>query len=246
MSEKEVLIKKIRYVLKTEVSSSKYLEKLEVDDLILLNDQIQDALFNDQSEQWKRIAKVVKFFPNYMNAKVSEQVIGAQITANICYHIDSSDLIGVSKHLSIPFMAEVTEHIIPSKSERIVNEMPLPIIKKVVSYLMKKKQHIVVASFIEVVQRKRLVELVDAISSEDDLVLCAQYIRNIELLKDVFSGLSRERQVKMMRAALKLGQEMTIRNLFQNMSTSQLADLRQFLEKSHPSDLNIWKETLEH
>lgn len=245
MNEKDALIHKIRYVLKVESSSSTYLEKLDVDELSALNDQIQDALFSDQSEHWKRVAKVTKFVPNFMSAKICEQVIGPQVTSYVCYHIDAKDLVGVSKYLSTPFMAELTQHLIPSKSDRIVNEMPLSIIKEVVKYLMKKQQHFVVVSFIEVVQRKRLMDLLDAIHSEEDLVLCAQYIRNVELLKDVFLGIPREREVKMMRAARKLGQESVITDLYKSMSVSQLVDLGQYLQKSHPGDFEIWKGTLE-
>lgn len=245
MSEKEALINKIRYVLKVDVISSTYLEKLDAEELSTLNDQIQDALFSDQSEHWKRVAKVTKFVPNFMSAKICEQVIGPQVTSYVCYHIDAKDLVGVSKHLSIPFMAEVTQHLIPSKSDRVVNEMPLPIIKEVVKYLMKKQQHFVVASFIEVIHRKRLMDLIDSIHSEEDLVLCAQFIRNIELLKDVFLGISRDRQVKMMRAAKKLGQEMIVMHLYKSMNISQLVDLGQYLQKSHPSDFEIWKGALE-
>lgn len=245
MSEKEVLVNKIRYVLKTDASSSAYLEKLEVNELSALNDQIQDALFSDQSEHWKRVAKVTKFVPNFMSAKICEQVIGPQVTSYVCYHIDAKDLAGVSKYLSTPFMAEVTQHLIPSKSDRVVNEMPLSTIKEVVKYLMRKQQHFVVASFIEVIHRKRLMELVDSIHSEEDLVLCAQYIRNVELLKDVFLGISRERQVKMMRAAIKLGQESVITDLYKIMSTSQLVELRQYLERNHSADFAIWKGALE-
>lgn len=245
MNEKEALINKIRYVLKADATSSVYLEKLEVDELSVLNDQIQDALFSDQSEHWKRVAKVTKYVPNFMSAKICEQVIGPQVTSYVCYHIDAKDLAGVSKYLSTPFMGEVTQHLIPSKSDRVVNEMPLSIIKEVVRYLMKKQQHFVVASFIEVIQRKRLLDLLDSIHSEEDLVLCAQFIRNVELLKDVFLGISRERQVKMMRASLKLGQEMIITHLYQSMSMSQLVDLGQYLEKHHPADFDIWKGALE-
>lgn len=234
VSEKSILIKKIRHILKSDTASSAFLEKLETEDLSTLNDQIQDALFSDQSEHWKRVAKVVKFFPNYMNAKVSEQVLGAYITANVCYHIETKDLIGISKHLSIPFLAEVTENIIPAKSHRVVNEMPVPVIQKVIEYLMKKEQHFVVASFIEVVERKRLMQLIDSIPQESDLLKSSEFIRNPELLKDIFLSFSVSRQTKMLQTAVKIKKEGVIIKTLQQMGERDRNNIINIFLKTNP------------
>lgn len=218
LSEKSVLIQKIIRILKVKPESYSFLEKLNTEELSELNDGIQDALFSDQSEHWKRVAKVVKFFPNYMNAKVSEQVLGAYITANVCYHIETKDLVGISKYLSIPFLAEVTENIIPAKSHRVVNEMPVSTIQNVIEYLMRKEQHFVVASFIEVVERKRLMQLIDSIPKESDLLKSSEFIRNAELLKDIFLNFSPSRQTKMLQTAVQIKKEGVIIKTLQQMN----------------------------
>lgn len=234
VSEKSILIQKIIRILKSNSTDYTFLNKLELEDLNHINDDIQDALFNDQSEHWKKLAKVVKFFPNYMNAKISEQAIGAYITANVCYHIETKDLAGISKYLSIPFLAEVTEIIIPSKSSRIVNEMPISIMQKIIHYLLEHNQHFVVASFIEVVYRKRLLELVESIPKESDLIKCSEYIRNSEILKDIFLNFSSVRQMKIIEASIQLNKEAIIVRTLQYMSDDIKSEiLNQFAHK-HP------------
>ncbi len=234
VSEKSILIKKVIHILKTKPTDYSFLEKLEVDDLSQLNDGIQDALFGDQSEHWKKLAKVVKYFPNYMNAKVSEQAIGAYITANVCYHIETKDLVGISKHLSIPFLAEVTEIIIPSKSSSIVNEMPLPIMLKIINNLLQNNKHFVVASFIEEVHRKRLLELIDSIQKESDLIKCSEYIRNSEILKDIFLSFSSSRQMKVIEASIQLNKEAIIVRTLLYMNDRDKSDILNRFTRQYP------------
>lgn len=244
LSEKSVLIQKIIRILKVKPESFSFLEKLTADELSDLNDGVQDALFSDQAEHWKRVAKVAKYFPNYMNAKVSEQVLGAYITANICYHIETKDLIGISKHLSVPFLAEVTENIIPAKSHRVVNEMPVPVIQKVIEYLMKKEQHFVVASFIEVVERKRLMQLIDSIPKESDLLKSSEFIRNAELLKDIFLSFSVSRQTKMLQTAVQIKKEGVIIKTLQQMGERDRDNIISLFLKTNPQGAAAFVEGL--
>ncbi len=234
ISEKSILIQKIIRVLKVNPSKYSFLERLEVEELSELNDGIQDALFSDQAEHWIRVAKVVKYFPNYMNAKISEQVLGAYITANICYHVETKDLVGIAKHLSIPFLGEVAENIIPAKSYRIVNEMPISTVQKVTEYLMKKEQHFVVASFIEVVERRRLTELIDAIQKESDLIKCSEFIRNAELLKDIFLSFSVSRQTRMLQTAVQIKKEGVIIKTLQQIGERERDNIINNFLKMNP------------
>lgn len=246
VSEKSILIQKVIRILKSNPADYTFLNKLEIKDLNELNDSIQDALFNDQSEHWKKLAKVVKFFPNYMNAKISEQVIGAYITANVCYHIDTTDLNGISKHLSIPFLAEVTEIIIPSKSSRLVNEMSVSILKKIIQHLMENNQHFVVASFIEVVHRKRLLELVESIQRESDLIRCSEYIRNSEILKDIFLSLSSTKQMKLIEASIDLNQEAIIVRTLKYMSDRDKSEVLNRFATQHPKVAEAFIQKVNH
>ncbi|MCO5231073.1 MAG: hypothetical protein M9958_07955 [Chitinophagales bacterium] len=234
-NEKSILISKIAHITKVSPSAISFLDKLEVDEISQLNDGFQDALFSDQAEHWKRVAKVVKYFPNYMSAKVSEQVLGAYITANICYHVEMRDLIGIAKHLSTPFLGEVAENIIPSKANRIVNELPIGMVQTVTEYLMRKEQHFVVASFIEVVERKRLMQLIEAIKSDTDLLKSAEYIRNPELLKDVFLSLPTNRQTKIIQESVRLNKEGIIIRTLDHMGASQREQVLNTFIKSNPA-----------
>lgn len=221
ISEKSILIQKIIRVLKISEQDYSFLEKLEVEELSVLNDGIQDALFNNQSEHWKRVADVAKYLPNYMNAKVSEKVLGAYITANLSYHLDSKDLVGISKFLSKPFLAEVAENLIPSKSDKLVNELPISLVQSVTEYLMSKEQYFVIASFIEVVHRKRLMQLIDAINSDSDLLKTSEYIRNPELLKDIFLSFSPSRQTKLLQKSIEIRKQGVIIKTLMQIPTKE-------------------------
>ncbi|MCO5248326.1 MAG: hypothetical protein M9887_05180 [Chitinophagales bacterium] len=223
--DRNAVLKRLRFILMVNDEASTYLEKLETDELELLNDQIQNMMYEDQVDKWQKVAKLVKFFPNYVNAKMSEQVLGAQITAQISYHVSTPDLVGIAKRLSTPFMAEVTEHIIPSKASRIVNDTPIEIVEGVVAQLMREKKHFVVSSFIEVVDSNRLKKIIDSIRKPSDLVLSAQYIQNPNILKNIFLGFSKSKQIDVIKASVEIGKESVIITTLSLIDESERAQI---------------------
>ena len=233
-SEKETLIKKLISILKVEEKSYSFLDKLDLDELERLNTDIQEAMYNQQAEHWQRVAKVVKFFPNFMSAKVAQQVLGPSITANICYHVETKDLVGIAKNLSIPFLTEVAENLIPAKSRRVVNEMPLSSTKKVTEELMRKKEYFIASSFLEVIDSDKIMEIISSIYKESDLIQSAEFVQNTELLKDIFLKLPKSRQTKMLQAAVDLHKEHVIINTLIQMDENERNTLIGEFLKSNP------------
>jgi len=236
-SGKYVELLKLKHLLGDQsMGKLQFLEKLSQEELEVLREHIQNALY-DQSEHWQKIARVTKFFPNYMNAKISEQVIGSAITANISYYIDIRELTGIMKHLSLPFIAEVTQLLIPSKSAQIVNEIPLDLLRKVVLYLLQQDKHIVVASFIEVVNQHRVRELAAALK-DADLLICAQYIKDKTLITHVFESFSRRKQLELLMVAIDLNLLDVLLELYMLMEDKVVLSLAEGLKVSSSLKFN--------
>jgi len=86
--KKQTEIQKLLHFLQiSDVSEFSFLDKLSKDEIHQLRLKIIDVSQFTQTDIWKRLTGVAKFFPNYMNAKISETVMGPLIAANMSYHI---------------------------------------------------------------------------------------------------------------------------------------------------------------
>ena len=121
--ENKIEYQKLQHLLNTESKDFEFLQKLSADELRTLRVRMTEVMDLDQPEIWGRVAKVAKFMPNFLNAKVSETVLGALITANISTYVPIKDAISIMKNLSTPFLAEVAEYMIPEKSEELIENI---------------------------------------------------------------------------------------------------------------------------
>lgn len=85
-SNKKSEIQKIVHLLHSSEETMEYLNSHTHEQLTDLRLKITHAILEEQSETWEPLAKVTKFMPNFLNAKVSEDILGPSITANITYH----------------------------------------------------------------------------------------------------------------------------------------------------------------
>jgi hypothetical protein len=142
-------IERISHLLNVKTEELKFLEVHSYDKLTFLRQNISVAIQSEQSGVWGPLAKVAKFMPNFLNAKVSEEILGPHITANITYHIDVKDAISISNYFSTKFFADVIEHIIPEKIQPMLEISPLETMRKVFLELVKRKNYYQLGSIVD-------------------------------------------------------------------------------------------------
>ncbi|MBL0288534.1 MAG: hypothetical protein IPQ19_14335 [Bacteroidetes bacterium] len=107
-----------------------FLKKLNANELELLRETIENLFEQELGQQLERLAKVVKFIPNFLTAKIAESAIGPMVTARITPYIEVKDAISIMKSLSIPFMSHTAEFLIPSKAKNLINSLPMDLMKR--------------------------------------------------------------------------------------------------------------------
>ncbi len=222
-NEKQAELQKLLHLLQSEEDSTlSFLDKLSKEELHQLRLKIIDVSQFTQTDIWKRLTGVSKFFPNYMNAKVAETVLGALITANMSYYMPVKDAIAIMKHLSIPFLANVSEYMTPEKAQNLISQIPIDLLKKVTTELIKNKKYLTAAGFVDVLEISKLLELSKVIYKEEDLIRITTYVENKAYVAKIVEGFSDDKINKIITVAYTNGLEEEVLAVFSHLSTKEV------------------------
>ncbi len=220
--KKQTEIQKLNHVLQIkETDDFSFLEKLTKAELNQLRLQILDVSQFTQTDIWKRLTGVAKFFPNYMNAKISETVMGPLIAANMSYYMPEKDAISIMKYMSTSFLATVAEYMTPEKAKHLINQIPMDILKKVTTELVHKKKFLVAAGFVDVSDIPRLIELSKIIHKEEDLIHVSSFVENKEYIAKIVERFSDERLEKIITTAYQHQLQNEVLTVFTHLSKKE-------------------------
>jgi hypothetical protein len=238
-------IHKLQHLLgDTESSELGFLTKLSPEELEILRKKIQTTVYMEQSSQWKRVSGVAKFMPNFVNAKVAEQVLGPSITANISYYIDIKDAVSIMRFLSIPFMADVAGFMVPHKSKELINKLPMDLMKKLVVHLLKQQKHFVVGSFVEVTELSRVVEIALYVNSEIDLIHITKYVQDKSSLVGVYRALNEAKRIKLIEEAHRSANLDVVIQMAMYLRLDEVIQLTRLLNAKNPVLLKAMHEEM--
>lgn len=221
--KKQTEIQKLLHFLQiNDDKEFSFLEKLTKEELHQLRLKIIDVSQFSQTDIWKRLTGVAKFFPNYMNAKISETVMGPLIAANMSYHMPEKDAIAIMKYMSTSFLATVSEYMTPEKAKNLINQIPMDILKKVTTDLVQKKKYMVAAGFVDVSDVPRLVELSKIIYKEEDLIRISSFVENKQYIAKIVEGFSDERLNKIITVAYQYNFQDEVLTVFSHLSNKEV------------------------
>jgi hypothetical protein len=221
--KKQTEIQKLLHFLQiSDVSEFSFLDKLSKDEIHQLRLKIIDVSQFTQTDIWKRLTGVAKFFPNYMNAKISETVMGPLIAANMSYHMPVKDAISIMGYMSTHFLATVAEHMTPENARDLINQIPMAILKKVTTELVKTKKFMTAAGFVDVSDVPRLIELSKIIYKEEDLIRISTFVENKQYIAKIVEGFSDERLDKIITIAYQHDMQQEVISVFSHLSNTQM------------------------
>jgi hypothetical protein len=221
--KKQTEIQKLLHFLQiTDVSEFAFLDKLSKDEIHQLRLKIIDVSQFTQTDIWKRLTGVAKFFPNYMNAKISETVMGPLIAANMSYHMPVKDAISIMGYMSTQFLATVAEHMTPENARDLINQIPMAILKKVTTELVQSKKFMTAAGFVDVSDVPRLIELSKIIYKEEDLIRISTFVENKQYIAKIVEGFSDERLDKIITIAYQHDMQQEVISVFSHLSNKEM------------------------
>jgi len=231
---KHAEIAKLLHVLNGKEEDFDFLQRISNEDLHRLFLHIQQAIQMEQAPVWEKLSRVVRFMPAFVNAKVAETAVGANVTANITYHVPVRDAVAIAKHLSIPFMAEVSENLIPEKSQVLINAFPMDLLRKVIDYMLKKQSHYAIAGFVDYLERWKVIELAKQIKDEKDLIRISVFVQNKSMLSGLVPGFSEDKIFRLMMAAHELGEYGELNAVYEYLEGQERERVVKVLERLVP------------
>ena len=236
-------LQKLLHLLQAEKDTNlSFLNKLTKEEIQLLRLKIVDISQFTQTDIWSRLTGVSKFFPNYMNAKVAETVLGALITANMSYYMPEKDAVSIMKYMSNSFLCNVSDFLIPEKAQKLISHIPIDLLKKITTELIKQKKYVTAAGFVDVLEMTRLLELSKVIYKEDDLIHIATYAGNKAYIAKIVEGFDDNRIGKIITYAYSNQLHENILNIFVHLSSNEVQRILKIVSTLSP---NIKTKVLE-
>lgn len=200
----ESALEKLAHLLKKNRQELGFLENLSPTHLTHLYHFVAERLQLDPSPFWERLAKVAAFIPNFINARIAEDILGPHITANLTYHIPIKDALAISRHFSVRFMAEVAEELVPAKAKELLQAFPIEDTKKITQELLRQEKYYTMGTFVDVLPISTLLEVAKEITDEAKLLQIAVYSLNKAHLAEVLKGFNDDRLLRLVQQAENL------------------------------------------
>ncbi len=239
-SHKNSELQKIASLLDIPEEEIDFLGSLATEKLSFLRMKITKAILEEQSGVWEPLARVSKFMPNFLNAKVSEDILGPKITANITYHVPVKDALTIATHFSTKFFCDVLEHIVPEKIEHIIRDSPNDLMKRVVHELRKRKNYLLIGSLIDFTP----IPSVHKISMEVDdseMIQIMDYITKRDRLTDLLDLYEDAKIIGLTKASIKLGKIEGLLEVFSYTKVKTKQKIERILDRLSFEEKSIYK-----
>jgi hypothetical protein len=229
--QKEFEIKSLLSLIEANPEEFKFIEKLDISEIQKLKKQLIYFLQESQEEVWAPLAKVSKFLPNFINAKVSQDILGAKIAANFSYHLEPKDALGIASHFSTSFFCDVLEHLIPEKIEAMIKESPFELMRKAVNELIKRKNFFLIGSLIDYTPLSSVEKIAKGLENPVNLILISYNARNKERILNLFKNFD----TKIIRNVIQSGLESKLHHELETIYTHADSELK-------TKTLNLFKD----
>lgn len=244
--QKEFELKSIQNLLGVTEKDLSFLEKLEHEEIHQLRNRIILFMQDGQKEIWIPMAKVSKFMPNFLNAKVSEDILGASIAANLSYHLHPKDAIGIAGHFSIKFFCDVLEHLVPEKIADMINQSPFDLMRRAVNELIKRKNYFLIGSLIDYTPIESVEKMARGLENLSDLISITYNARDKERVLNLFKRFDDVKIFGVLSAGLNSDLSVEMKTIYEHADDELLEKTKRIIQAKDPILLEKYNLMITH
>ncbi len=235
--KKDFELHSIKNLLGIKTNEFEFLSKLKVEEIALLKNQVLTAMQDGQKEIFQTIAKVSRFMPNFLNAKVSHDILGPQITANLSYFLTPREAISIASHFSTSFFSDIIEHLVPERISEMIALTPFDQMRKAVNELIQRGNFFVIGSLIDYTPIDSVDKIARGIPNADHLILITYNCQDKARVLDLFQNFGEKRIQEVLMAGMKQGLYNRFKSIYEHANDSLLEFSRKTLE-NYPNELD--------
>ena len=182
--------KKIEFLMVEDVASLRALRKA-----------CSVSMFQGDVKMFTRLAAASKLMPSALAAIIAHKAIGPVLNARVAGLVDPDKAVDISKRLPIPFLADVSAQIDPRSAGAVLRKMPVQINVDVGMELVRRKEYITLARFVEDITDECIRAIVAKLP-DDAILRIGAYVESNQRMDELIGMLSDARLRDTMRAAV--------------------------------------------
>lgn len=233
--EKEFELKSIANLLLLPEKDILYLDKLESSEINRLRQQIINSVEEGQKQIWIPMAKVSKFMPNFLNAKVTEDILGPSIAANLSYHLPAKDALGIAGYFSIKFFCDVLEHLVPEKITDMIKQSPYDLMRRAVNELITRKNYFLIGSLIDYTPVESVDKIARGLTNLSDLISITYNARDKTRVLQLFKQFDDAKIYGVMIAGLNSDLSQELKTIYEHADEELLEKTRRIIQAKDPN-----------
>ncbi len=232
--KKDFELHSIRNLLGINQTELPFLDILNASEILELKNQFLTSMQDGQREIFVTIAKVSRYMPNFLNAKVSQDILGPQITANLSYFMTPKEAIGIASYFPTSFFADVIEYLIPEKTSEMISLTPFEQMKKAVFELVKRGNFFVIGSIMDYTPIEFVDKMARSLTSPDHLIHITFNCQDKGRVLKLFENFGETKVLEVITAGLRPDLFTEMKVIYEHADESLVQFTKEMIEKHNP------------
>ena len=199
-----------------------FLAPIAPDKIQYLHDSMIRAMQLEQAPMWSRIAKATALLPDRLTVKIAEGFLGAQVAVNVTYHLPLSRAVKISKHFSLPFLAEMTSLLAADQIEELLNAFPMDKAISLTHYLIRQEAYGVMGRLLDHLQVERALVILRRVPSEEHVLRIVDAAHNQPHLAQMLARLPEDRLLRLLQTGIQHDLLAGLLDIAQHLPAAQL------------------------
>ncbi|MEZ4233571.1 MAG: hypothetical protein R3B89_30615 [Polyangiaceae bacterium] len=226
--DRQAELTKLARVLAVEPGDLAFLEGARVSSLREFRRAATHTLFDDGRETFRRLAKLSRLLPVPLLVRFTTSLVGPELAGRVASEMEPERAARMSSELPVDFLGEVCLHLDPERSREVIRGIAPTGIRDVGLELLRRKEYICMARFVDVLEESVLAQMMAAIVDETDLLRIGFYVEDKAQLDMLIGLLDDERLERLLFAANRAAlwpEAIALMNHVRSETRARLGDL---------------------
>ena len=160
-------ILKLARLLEREPGSLSFLERVPLEELRRLREQVTEALFTHHEAALQRLAAASRLLPVSLVASLAENTFGPVLAARIAGLLEPERADQVGASLPTPFVADIAVELDPRRASAVISRIPPARIEAVTRELARRGEYVTMGRFVGHLGDEALAAAINALNDEE-------------------------------------------------------------------------------